>query len=342
MTGLAGLEALLAPLVAPHRRRLRRLKAALAVATPDGSGLLAFGGENPEAMADAIFEIGSVSKVLTALLLADLVVDGRIALDEPIGPYLPEAARGGPGGAGEITFLELTTHTSGLPRLPDNLRLTAATLPNPYAAYSMDDLWACVARLRRPPGAAAPEYSNLGVGLLGNVLATVAGATYEAAVRERVLAPLGMADTAIALAPEQLERLELGHTRSGRRAVSWDLPTLAGAGAWRSSARDMLRFLEANMNPPAGRLGEAIRLCQAARVTVQEGVAMGMAWVLSDRQGGTVVWHNGGTGGYNSWVGFAQDRGVGAAVLTNYTVPARAGVAAQADAIGEGLLAALA
>jgi len=338
---VSGAPASVEAIARPHGRRLRHLAATVGVVTPEGRACVGVGRASVAGWPDdAMFEIGSISKVFTATLLADLVIEGRIALDAPIADYLPAAARAG--GAGDITPLELATHTSGLARLPDNLQLSPVRMQNPYAAYTVDDLWACLARFRRPPGGIKPAYSNLGAGLLGHVLAAASGTTYEAAVRERVCAPLGMTDTAIGLSPGQRERLVPGYTRLGRRAHNWDLPALAGAGAWRSSVRDMTRFLAACMDPPAGRLGEAMALCRAPRVATADGVSMGLGWVLSRRGARTVVWHNGATGGYNAYIGFVAGGGTGVCVLTNYTVPTRPGARAQADAIGTDLLEALA
>jgi CubicO group peptidase (beta-lactamase class C family) len=238
----------------------------------------------------AIFEIGSVTKVFTTLLLAEMVGRGEVGLDDPAQKYLPAGVRMPKWGREDITLFHLATHTSSLPRLPGNLLLDAlrerflasqaSSLPpgnlwktikqqaNPYANYEVSDLYAFLSgcKLKRPIGSHV-EYSNLGMGLLGHILGLVAGQSYEALVSVRILQPLGMNDTAITLSPEQAERLAPGHNVLGQVTANWDMPTLAGAGALRSTAGDMLRFVSVNMtaanaNGAVGPLAEAARLCQ--------------------------------------------------------------------------------
>jgi serine-type D-Ala-D-Ala carboxypeptidase/endopeptidase len=327
----------------PFLSRLKRLCVAIAVRSRGRAETLGYGDWAAQvAPGDLVYEIGSITKVFTALLLAILVEDGIVRLDDPVGRYLPPEVVGTSRLGREVTLLHLATHTSGLPRLPGNLRLTPRTMANPYARYSVDDLYGFLAGFSLEGPLPAPHlYSNLGAGLLGHALAAVLRVTYEQAVRERICQPLGMRDTSIALRPDQAARLVPGHAANGRRAHNWDLPALAGAGALRSTAGDLARFLAASMEPESTPLTAAMRLCQEPRVEVAEDVAFGLGWVLSSTGGDTVTWHNGGTGGYNSYLGFSRARDLGVVVLTNYTVPARQGVRPQADAMGTDLLKAL-
>ena len=189
-----------------------------------------------------MFEIGSVTKVFTALLLADMVRRGEVALDDPVAKYLPAEVKVPTRAGRSITLLDLATHTSALPRLPDNFQPKDPT--NPYADYSVEQLYQFISsyQLTRDIGATF-EYSNLGAGLLGHALARRAAMDYETLMRSRVLAPLGMSSTAIALSPELQSRLTAGHDAQLRTVPNWDLPTLAGAGALRSTANDLLAFL---------------------------------------------------------------------------------------------------
>lgn len=215
---------------------------------------------------DTIFEIGSITKVITTLLLAEMVKRGEVALDEPVQKYLPGNVQAPKWRDQEITLFHLATHTSSLPRLPTNFWNTVKDRDNPYANYQASDLYEFLSgyRLKRPIGSRV-EYSNLGMGLLGHVLGLAAGKSYEELASERVLRPLGMNDTSIALRPEQQGRLAPGHAANGKLAAPWDIPALAGCGAMRSTARDLLRFAAASMNAEASPLADAVELCQRLR-----------------------------------------------------------------------------
>jgi CubicO group peptidase (beta-lactamase class C family) len=212
---------------------------------------------------DAIFEIGSVTKVFTTLVLAEMVLRGDVALDDPAQKYLPSTLQMPKWRGQEITLFHLATHTSSLPRLPANLWKTIKDRANPYANYQVSDMYECLSgyKLKRPIGGRV-EYSNLGMGLLGHILGLVAGKSYEELVSERILRPLGMNHTSIALSPEQQGRLAPGHTSRGKVTANWDIPALAGCGALRSTAGDVLRFMAASMNRATSPLAEAVQLCQ--------------------------------------------------------------------------------
>jgi CubicO group peptidase (beta-lactamase class C family) len=197
-----------------------------------------------------LFEIGSITKVFTALLFADMCDRKEVQRDDPIRKYLPETVTVPRFHDREITLYHLATHTSALPRLPDNLDATVKDEANPYAEYTVQHLYDYLnqCKLHRAPGAKA-DYSNLGMGLLGHILTLVGGKSYEDLVLERVCRPLGLNDTAIALTEEQKCRLARGHAGEAEPVSYWDMPTLAGAGALRSSVAEMLRFLQANLTP---------------------------------------------------------------------------------------------
>src|SRR5262245_59424630 len=192
-----------------------------------------------------------------------MVLRGEVALDDPAQKYLPSTLQMPTWRAEEITLFHLATHTSSLPRLPANLWKTMKDPANPYANYSVSDMYEFLSgyKLTRPIGSRV-EYSNLGMGLLGDILGRVAARSYEGLVSERILRPLGMNHTSLALSPEQLGRLAPGHTLTGKVTANWDIPTLAGCGALRSTMGDVLRFMAASMNCAASPLAEAVRLCQ--------------------------------------------------------------------------------
>ncbi len=265
----------------------------------------------------AVFEIGSITKVFTASALADMVARGEVKLDDPVANYLPRAVRM-PVRVRPITLLDLATQSSGLPRLPDNFAPRDSS--NPYADYSVQQLYEFLSRyqLPRDPGASY-EYSNLGVGLLGHALALRAGMSYEQLVTRRILSPLGMRETAITLTPAMRARLAPGHDVGGNVVPNWDLPTLAGAGALRSTARDMLTFLAANLDTVgATPLTRGLRQTHEPRqASDNPNLKVGLAWHILSRPVGNIVWHNGGTGGYRSFIGFDPARRIGVVVLSN-------------------------
>jgi CubicO group peptidase (beta-lactamase class C family) len=274
-------------------------------------------GERPDG--DTMWEIGSISKVFTGTLLALLSQEGMLKLEDPVQPVLAGLAYG-EGDAGPVfTLAQLAEHSSGLPRLPDNKK--PADPANPYADYTVDDLYAFLAKhkLRRAPGE-AHEYSNLGVGLLGHVLALKAGRSYEDLLREKLLVPLHMNDTAVTLTEVQEARMAKPYAQGGKPASNWDIPTFAGAGGLRSSLNDMTRFLLAAMGDAPEPLEKAFALAQEPRFKVGENVQIGLCWMITESStpgSPPLIWHNGGTGGYASFVGFRQDGSLGIVVLCN-------------------------
>lgn len=265
----------------------------------------------------SVFEIGSITKVFTAIVLADMVAKGEVAYDDPVAKFLPEGEVSMPTRSGkQITLLDLATHRSALPRLPDNLK--PADESNPYADYTVEKMYEFLSShvLRRDIGAEA-EYSNLGTGLLGHVLARVNDSSYEELVRQRILAPVGMSSTAINLNDDTQRRLAQGHDLAGNPTSNWDFSILAGAGALRSDVNDMLKFIAANVGAARSPLEEAMRDSHRERNSLGGNMAIGLNWIILTAADDKIIWHNGGTGGYRSFAGFDPDRGVAAVVLTN-------------------------
>ena len=288
---------------------------------PEGRRVIAYGQlekSDPRPLqGDTVFEIGSMTKVFTSLLLADMVQRGEVALDDPVAKYLPAKVKMPERNGRQIRLVDLSTHTSGLPRLPTNMK--PADPNNPYADYSVEQLYQFLSsyQLTRDIGSQY-EYSNLGGGLLGHVLALRAGMSYEALVRSRICDPLGMNDTRITLTPEIKERLAVGHNQALEPVENWDLPTLAGAGALRSTANDMLTFLAANLGYTKSPLAPAMaRMLKVRRPTGQPGLEVALGWHVRTIDGKEIVWHNGGTGGYRSFIGFDPAARTGVVALSN-------------------------
>jgi D-alanyl-D-alanine-carboxypeptidase/D-alanyl-D-alanine-endopeptidase len=268
----------------------------------------------------SVFEIGSITKVFTGILLAEMAHRGEVKLDQAVATLLPPGSKVPERNGKSITLEDLATQSSGLPRLPDNMPFTDPA--NPYADYSDSLLFAFLGRytLTRDIGTQY-EYSNLGVGLLGNALARRMGMSYEALVQQRILDPLRMKDTRIMLSPELRARVAQGHDGEGTAVGMWDLPALAGAGALRSTAGDMLTFLAANIRSSGGNSLEHAMLTarEPRRPAGSPVMKIGLGWHILTRDGLNVVWHNGGTGGYRTFAGFDPQRKIGVVVLTNST-----------------------
>jgi D-alanyl-D-alanine-carboxypeptidase/D-alanyl-D-alanine-endopeptidase len=266
---------------------------------------------------DSIFEIGSVTKGFTGILLADMVLKGEVSLDDPVAKYSRPGARLPTRGGREITLRDLVTQRSGLPRQPPGFR--GADPRNPYAAFDADALYEALARteLTRDIGAAF-EYSNFGFMWLSEALSRRGGKPYDALVAERVLVPLGMTDTAVVLSEEQRKRLVTGHTPDYRPTSPWDIPVaLAGVGGLRSTMDDMLKLAEALAGRRETPIDPAIALALTPLARISEKSSIGFAWVINERSGTTVQWHNGGTGGFRSTVAVNRAAKKAAVVLVD-------------------------
>ncbi len=292
------------------------LSGALVVATitPAGTKLHGFGkvrdgGAAPDDR--TIFEIGSVSKVFTSLALAAEVAGRRLTLDTPVARLLPKAVKVPEIDGRAITLADLATHHSGLPRLPANLAPKDPT--NPYKGYGTRELYAFLSEhtLSRKPGARY-EYSNLGAGLLGHALVLATRQpSYEALVVSRLAGHLGMTDTRVTVSAADRARVAEGHDADANPAPAWDLEEpLAGAGAIRSTGRDLVRFVQAHL-AGTGPLAPAMALATQPRADAEGGHKIGLGWHLS----GDLVWHNGQTGGYHSFVGYDRKRREGVVIL---------------------------
>ena len=272
-----------------------------------------------EAGPQTIFQIGSVTKVFTALLLADMAERGEVRLSDPAASYLPGGS-GGTGETGSVSLADLATHSSGLPRLPRSLLASALLHPrDPYARYPAVRFMRAARRaLRAGSGGSPYVYSNFGYGLLGHLLGQAAGTGYQTLVTTRICGPLGLPDTTFAVpGPAQdrmaRDRMAQGH-RGGRTVPDWHLGALASAGALYSTAADLARFLQACLTPAATPLEPAIRATLAPRRPIPGG-EIGLAWHHT-RPGG-VIWHNGMTGGFSAMIAFDPARNLGAAALAN-------------------------
>jgi len=306
------------------------------------------GGAPPAA--DTIIEIGSVTKVFTTALLSILAVEGAVALDDSVASLAAELSVFPP----QVTLERLATHTAGLPKMPSNvIRSMLRDRGNPYAAYFTDDLLRHLSK--HPPSLRRVEarqvsYSNLGMALLGTLLARKLDLSYEAAIVGRICEPLGITDTCIQLMQDQERRLAAPHNPHGKRVRNWDLPAFAGAGALKSTTEDLLTFLAAHLGSGPSALTAQLQDCHAVRARTfappgalerlvarvsggvlsddrtQEGAALG--WTVGRLPAGEaqVHWHHGATGGYRAFAGFVRAKRIAVAVLANSGPRMREGV----------------
>jgi len=267
--------------------------------------------------ADSVFEIGSISKVFTALLFADMVIRGEVSPGDPVAKFLPANVRVPEFEGKAITLLDLATYMSGLPRMPSNF--AAKDKSNPFVDYTVENLYAFLAdhQLRFMPGTHY-EYANLGFGLLGHALALRAGTSYEELVTSRICAPLGMDDTRITLSDSMQSRLARGHNSTLDPVANWDIPTLAGAGALRSTANDLFKFLEMALGSRPSPLAAAMAMTLGERhPTERTRVEVGLGWFLSSSHQDEIVWKDGGTGGYATFIGFSTRSHRASILLSN-------------------------
>jgi D-alanyl-D-alanine-carboxypeptidase/D-alanyl-D-alanine-endopeptidase len=299
---------------------------ALVIAVVDGDrgGVYSYGkldqGNAPDA--DTVFEIGSITKTFTATLLAKAVLDGKLKLDMPVASLLPGFSIPSRNGKA-ITLENLAMQHSGLPRMPTNI--APANENDPFADYDGAKLKAFLAgyKLPRDPGSDY-EYSNVGVGLLGYAMAQYAHVTYDGLLHAQIVDPLGMHASDTALSDRMRAHLASGHDESGKPAANWNFDALVGAGAIKSSGADMLLFLKANMGLLRTPLYPAMQLAQQPRASapaIRPDDRIGLVWMTQHGDDGDVIWHNGGTGGYRSFIGFTGDRRHGVVVLTNIDAP---------------------
>ncbi|HYU15301.1 MAG TPA: serine hydrolase, partial [Candidatus Acidoferrum sp.] len=278
-------------------------------------------------------DIGSITKVFTALALSEMARRGDVALNDPVARYLSPTLTLPRDGDRQITLADLATHTSSLPLRPDNL--VSKDPDNKYAGYT-------VARLHRFASSFRPvraigsqyEYSNVGYALLGTALARRAGLGYRELIRARITGPLGMRDTRMELSPGMRRRLASGHTSELAPARHWDMGALESAGGLRSTAGDLLRFLEAILGYRKSGLAPAMAAMLETRRKggMLPSTYIALAWNIYQDGGREIAWKNGSVGGYRAFIGYDPARRIGVVALAN------AQTAGGADDIGLHLL----
>ena len=289
---------------------------------------------SPRITPDTQFELGSVTKVFTALLLAESERLGKVSRNDPAAKYLLPPDDPEQTALAGITLLALTTHTAGLPRLPSNIGPNPDANPDPYAAYDRSMLIEALRRDgRRASTAGHMAYSNFGAAVLGEALGAAWDTSYADALQEHVLGPLGLKATSLGVAgsPSPAE-LAPGHV-GDKRVPNWTFQAFAPAGALRSSAREMAVFLTVCLGKDEHPMRAAINATiQPQHAADDVGGHIGLGWLLTDDPAHQVIWHNGATAGSHAFIAFSPTMDTGVVILAN--------IQRGSEALGFGLLGA--
>lgn len=287
-----------------------------------GTRMISYGNSGVPGLAldgDSVFEMMSITKVLTSLLLADMAARGEVAFDDPVAKYLPASVtlhkQGEP-----ITLLDLATYTSGLPNMPSNLPPNWYDMPNPIGDYTEAKLYEFLSGYvpKHEPGTHY-EYANVGFGLLGIALARRAGKSYEELLIERVCDPLDLADTRITLTTKMRRHMVQGHDMDLKPTQFWDWPAMPGAGCARSTAKNLAVIVKACMGLKRTPLRASMaRLTETRRATPLVGTEVGLGWFISSDGKEEIAWKSGLSAGCNTFIGFSTKRHRGAVLLSNF------------------------
>jgi CubicO group peptidase (beta-lactamase class C family) len=268
--------------------------------------------------ADSVFEIGSITKTFTTTLLADMHVKSLLNLHDSVGDYLPAGQVSLPSYNGiEISFHHLATHFSGLPKLPADI---GPLEEYPYINFTIQNMYDFLNSyaLTRQPGSQY-QYSNIGMGLLGHTLGVIDGTNYEGLLTQKLFLVLDMDRSSVFLTDQQKNNIAHGHDDSLDVSSSWDsLDSLQGSGAIKSCLNDMFNYMEANLGLRDSSLKEAMDLAHQPFTRSSDGGYIGLGWGIWDLPNQKIVWHNGLTAGYTSYMGFNKDLNNGVIILFNH------------------------
>ena len=304
---------------------VNKSKAAIVIGfvDPNGTKIFSFGNmstaHNIPVNQNTFFNIGSITKTFTTLLLADMVKQGIVNLNDPVEKFLPPSVKVPQFNGKKITLEDLADHTSGLPEWPSNVWLNN-TVGDINPNYNATQLYQALSdtKLTREPGAQV-QYSSFGIGLLGHVLSLKSGGIpYEQLVKDRILDVLGMNDTKIALSQNETNnRFSVGHL-GGKEIITPRIPTiLADSGAFRSTAPDMLKYVSANLGLIHTKLDDAMQLGHLIRHTsiianpMNYSEFRGLGWRVLTNFGTETITHTGAINGWNAFAGFIPTKQVG-------------------------------
>ena len=291
------------------------------ISAPQGRQILSYGtlsvDDRRKVDGGTVFEIASLTKVLTALVLADMANRGRVKLDSPVSTCLPDGVQIPQHAGKQITFLDLATHTSGLPLRPTNL--ASQTALNKYAGYTVQQLYEGLAtfELPREPGTKF-EYSNWAFALLGHALGHCAGTSYEALLAERVTRPLGMDATVFAPSKALSSRLAAPYDAKLRRVPNESLGALGASGGLYSTVDDLLKFVELFLGRgPQPLTAAAATMLEPRRPGDGPQLRMGLGWRVETSDDKPIIWSSGRADGYRSFMALDSQARVAVVALTN-------------------------
>ncbi|HWV75058.1 MAG TPA: serine hydrolase [Pseudosphingobacterium sp.] len=264
---------------------------------------------------ETLFEIGSITQTFTATLLAHMALQDSVKLDDPIIKYLPDSIAQNSNLKG-ITFRNLATHTSGLPRLPSNLSPSDSL--DPYKNYDRGALFSYLKKYEQhhKPDSIY-EYSNLGYGLLGELLAHKMKTSYNELIKDIISRPLNLPSLSEFPDGENLKGFIPTYNKKGELTPHWHFLALSAAGSLKATAPDLLKYAEANINPPKTILGKAITLTHKPSWLLSEIEDLGLAWHITIDNFQELFWHNGETFGSSSFIAFVPEKKVAVVILSN-------------------------
>lgn len=317
------LEKELEEIVSPYMKNRPNLKLTIGMVKEGERAIFSKGklkGYEERDPENILYEIGSISKVFTASLLAKAITEKRVDLDDSIVQYIPTLAQNKTLNQNPVTLRHLTTHTTGLPSIPFkfalNILFSKEKRKNPYLYFTDNDLLHFLENYKFGSKRSSFKYSNLGVGLLGYILSKVYKNDYESIIQAELCKPLNLKNTTIHLSSNQKLNLVPGFDQKNRKVSNWDFNSLEGAGALRSTIKDQLIFLENHMEPDRDEFNRM--LSKTHQILLEEKkISVGMNWIIDKEK--NIIWHNGGTGGYSSFMGFNKGKKRGIVILSNYT-----------------------
>ncbi|PRD48342.1 serine hydrolase domain-containing protein [Sphingobacterium haloxyli] len=275
-------------------------------------------GNNTLPTENTLYEIGSITKVFTATLLADLVTKDIIQLDDSIAHFLPDSVSSNPSLKG-ITFKSLANHTSGLPRMADNWnQITGYNEKDPFARYDQEALFSYLKHYQplREPGLEY-EYSNVGYGLLGELIAIIKKKSYMECLQEIILDPLQLTGTIDKPNVKKEHTVLSGLDGQGSSTPLWSWKIMIGAGGLKSNISDLMLFAVEQFKMPENELQNAMALTRQFTFFTPDNMDIGLGWHMSMLDGIIYFHHTGGTAGSSSFIGISPDTKTAVVILSN-------------------------
>ncbi len=313
------LQLLIDSLALDHLQNAANCGLSIGIINGDKTEMYFYGSTNKKAAqlpdAETMYEIGSVTKTFTGIILARAINEGKIKADDDIRKYMPGEYPNLQYKGSPIKIVNLANHTSRLPRIPGDLdKQPHYNVQDPYKNYSRDMMYDYLktVTIDTLPGTIC-EYSNLGMALLGVILEDVYHRPLEELVKKYITGPAKMTDTKFELTDNEKARMATGYFSEGGEARNWNLAAFNACGGLKSDLADMMKYAAVNMQES----NEDIRLSHRQTYT-DISMSLGLNWIITTTQNGdTLIWHNGATAGYTSFCGFIKEKKAGVVILNN-------------------------